>query len=103
LSRWYLGSGLYRNIWPVTVDPAHVGQYSTYITTAAISAQSATYILSEEGGLAGAAAGLELISEPRKDPSFALSLARKFSSFLARILSVSGFYIKLPKPLHLLL
>ncbi|KAF2122402.1 glycoside hydrolase superfamily [Lophiotrema nucula] len=41
-SRWYPGAGLYRNIWLVKVDPTHVGQYGTYITTPSVSAQSAT-------------------------------------------------------------
>jgi beta-galactosidase len=41
-SRWYPGAGIYRNVWLVKVDPIHVGQYGTYITTPAVSAQSAT-------------------------------------------------------------
>ncbi|CAK7218892.1 hypothetical protein SCUCBS95973_003637 [Sporothrix curviconia] len=41
-SRWYPGGGIYRNIWLVKVDPVHVGQYGTYITTPAVSNDSAT-------------------------------------------------------------
>ncbi|KAM7214062.1 glycoside hydrolase [Rhypophila decipiens] len=41
-SRWYPGGGIYRNVWLVKVDPVHVGQYGTYITTPKVSAQSAT-------------------------------------------------------------
>ncbi|KAK3684165.1 glycoside hydrolase family 2 protein [Podospora appendiculata] len=41
-SRWYPGAGIYRNIWLVKVNPTHVAQYGTYITTPAVSAQSAT-------------------------------------------------------------
>ncbi|KAF1940358.1 glycoside hydrolase [Clathrospora elynae] len=41
-SRWYPGAGLYRNIWLVTVNPVHVGQFGTYITTPAVSTQEAT-------------------------------------------------------------
>ncbi|KAH8719254.1 glycoside hydrolase superfamily [Phaeosphaeriaceae sp. PMI808] len=41
-SRWYPGAGIYRNVWLVTVNPVHVGQYGTYITTPTVSAQQAT-------------------------------------------------------------
>ncbi|KAI1824952.1 glycoside hydrolase family 2 protein [Xylaria intraflava] len=41
-SRWYPGAGLYRNIWLVKLNPIHVHQYGTYITTPEVSAQSAT-------------------------------------------------------------
>jgi beta-galactosidase len=41
-SRWYPGAGIYRNVWLVTADRTHVGQYGTYITTPSVSARSAT-------------------------------------------------------------
>jgi len=47
-SRWYPGGGIYRNVWLVKVNPTHVGQYGTYITTPAVSAQSATINLVTE-------------------------------------------------------
>jgi beta-galactosidase len=45
-SRWYPGAGIYRNVWLVTVNPVHVGQYGTYMTTPNVSAQQATLNLS---------------------------------------------------------
>lgn len=41
-SRWYPGAGIYRNVWLVKVDPVHVGQYGTFITTPSVSAEAAT-------------------------------------------------------------
>ncbi|TGJ78402.1 hypothetical protein E0Z10_g10355 [Xylaria hypoxylon] len=47
-SRWYPGAGIYRNVWLVKVNPVHVRQYGTYVTTPQISAQSATVNLAVE-------------------------------------------------------
>ncbi|HYJ91831.1 MAG TPA: beta galactosidase jelly roll domain-containing protein, partial [Pyrinomonadaceae bacterium] len=33
-SRWYPGSGIYRNLWLVKTNPVHVAQWGTYVTTA---------------------------------------------------------------------
>ncbi|KAK2750472.1 hypothetical protein FQN55_002072 [Onygenales sp. PD_40] len=44
-SRWYPGAGIYRNLWLVKVNPTHVGQYGTYITTPEVSDESATLSL----------------------------------------------------------
>ncbi|KAI1736354.1 glycoside hydrolase family 2 protein [Xylaria scruposa] len=47
-SRWYPGAGIYRNVWLVKVNPVHVRQYGTYVTTPKVSAQSATINLAVE-------------------------------------------------------
>jgi beta-galactosidase len=41
-SRWYPGAGIYRDVWITKVNPVHVGQWGTYITSKSVSAQSAT-------------------------------------------------------------
>jgi beta-galactosidase len=41
-SRWYSGSGIYRNVWLTTLDPVHVEHWGTYVTTPEVSEQSAT-------------------------------------------------------------
>lgn len=40
-ARWYPGAGLYRNVWLVKTNPAHVAQYGSFITTNSVSEESA--------------------------------------------------------------
>jgi len=40
-SRWYSGSGIYRHVWLKTLEPTHIAQWGTYITTRDVSASSA--------------------------------------------------------------
>ncbi len=44
-SRWYSGSGIYRNVWLTTVDPIHIEHWGTYVTTPEVSEQSATVLI----------------------------------------------------------
>lgn len=39
--RWYSGSGIYRNVWLVTVNPIHIDYNGTYVTTPIVSKDSA--------------------------------------------------------------
>jgi beta-galactosidase len=41
-SRWYSGSGIFRNVWLETTDKLHIEQWGTYITTPKSSQESAT-------------------------------------------------------------
>jgi beta-galactosidase len=45
-SRWYTGSGIYRNVRIVIVDPLHIGHWGTYVTTKKVSNESAEVNLS---------------------------------------------------------
>src|SRR6185369_15937720 len=40
-SRWYSGSGIYRNVWLTTTNPVRVDHWGTYITTPYITRQDA--------------------------------------------------------------
>ena len=40
-SRWYSGSGIYRNVWLVTTDKLAIDQWGTYITTPQIDSTAA--------------------------------------------------------------
>ena len=40
-SRWYSGSGIYRNVWLVKTNPVHVAQWGTYITTPQVTEHQA--------------------------------------------------------------
>ncbi|AKD02096.1 beta-galactosidase GalB [Pontibacter korlensis] len=45
-SRWYSGSGIYRNVWLTKVNPVHVAHWGTYVTTPEVSEQSAKVTIS---------------------------------------------------------
>lgn len=40
-SRWYSGSGIFRNVWLETTNKIHVAQWGTYITTPSVSSEMA--------------------------------------------------------------
>lgn len=44
-SRWYSGSGVYRNVWLTTLDPVHVEHWGTYVTTPEVNSSSATVVI----------------------------------------------------------
>ena len=70
-SRWYPGAGIYRNVWLVKVNPTHVAQYGTYITTPTVSADSATVNLVVDVENKGTAAqSVDVVTEVfEADPS----------------------------------
>ncbi len=41
-SRWYSGSGIYRNVWMVTTNNLHVDHWGTFVTTPRVNKDSAS-------------------------------------------------------------
>lgn len=41
-SRWYAGSGIYRHVWLKTLEPVHIAQWGTFVTTPVVNKQAAT-------------------------------------------------------------
>lgn len=44
-SRWYSGSGIYRHVWLKVLDPVHIAQWGTYITTPEVNSSSAVVVV----------------------------------------------------------
>ncbi|KAJ0417595.1 glycoside hydrolase superfamily [Aspergillus carlsbadensis] len=40
--RWYQGAGIYRSVWLLKVNPVHVAQFGTYVTSSDVSTDRAT-------------------------------------------------------------
>lgn len=55
-SRWYSGSGIYRNVWLTKLDPVHIPNSGVYVTTPSISTASASVSVSTEVKNAGTTA-----------------------------------------------
>src|SRR5215204_718903 len=61
-SRWYSGSGIYRNVWLTIVNKIHVGQWGVFITTPHIKKENARIQINYSiANLSGDAASLKMI------------------------------------------
>lgn len=90
-SRWYPGGGLYRNIWLTKLDPVHVAQWGTSITTRNISLHSATVDLKIEiQNKRRVNAKIEATTEVYALGSTGMPIGSKVSSFPNTSVSISA-------------
>ncbi|HZL16305.1 MAG TPA: glycoside hydrolase family 2 TIM barrel-domain containing protein, partial [Polyangia bacterium] len=47
-SRWYSGSGVYRNVWLTVLNPVHIAYNAAFITTPSVSATSASVAIAAD-------------------------------------------------------
>ena len=67
-SRWYSGSGIYRNVWLVTTEKIAVDHWGTYVTTPEVSTESAMLrVITEVKNSTGAPAEVILRTTVRDD------------------------------------
>ncbi len=79
-SRWYSGSGIYRNVWLTTLDPVHVEQWGTYVTTPEVNTQSATVVIKTKvsnGSKSAAPVNLTTIIQDANGREVARSVAKE--------------------------
>ncbi|SHE38915.1 beta-galactosidase [Cnuella takakiae] len=60
-SRWYSGSGIYRNVWLTTLHPTHIDHWGTFVTTPVVNTGSATVAI-ETNIVAGGATDPQLVT-----------------------------------------
>ncbi|HEV8430171.1 MAG TPA: beta-galactosidase GalB [Pyrinomonadaceae bacterium] len=78
-SRWYSGSGIYRNVWLTTLDPVHVEHWGTYVTTPEVNNQSATVVIKtrvSNGSKSATPVNLTTIIQDASGKEVARSIAR---------------------------
>lgn len=105
-SRWYPGSGIYRNVWLVKTAPVHVGHWGTYLTTPEVSSQAATVKLEvavENGSGSDANVVIrtqiyELTPDGRKASRAAASFAPTAIKVSARTTASAGAVARVNRP-----
>ncbi|MBV9945261.1 MAG: glycoside hydrolase family 2 protein, partial [Myxococcales bacterium] len=99
-SRWYSGSGIYRNVWLLTLQPVHVPSSGVSVSTSAVSAASATVNVSTEVVNQSAASASVTVTATVVDPAGATvtSIDSAATAVAAGATAVVGQTATVPAP-----
>jgi beta-galactosidase len=89
-SRWYSGSGIYRNVWLTTLDPVHVEHWGTYVTTPEVNDKSATVAIETKVHLQGAPVNLTTIIQDANGREVARDRQKAISAKVNQTLKVTS-------------
>lgn len=92
-SRWYPGAGIYRNVWLTKVNPTHVGQFGTWISSKSVTAQSATLDLVvqvENAATSGQAVNVQVVTDVHILDAETEAAGAKVGEFPAKNVSVKA-------------
>ena len=98
-SRWYTGSGIYRNVRLVATDPLHIAHWGTFVATPAVTADAATVRLettvrNDADGVRAFAVQTDLLDDTGK----VVASARAPGSVNARATTMLVQTVVLPQP-----
>lgn len=80
-ARWYPGGGIYRSVWLTKVNPTHVGQFGTFVTSRDISAEAATVDMALEIDNGPEERVISVVSDVHEFDSKSAKVGRKVAEF----------------------
>lgn len=97
-SRWYSGSGIYRNVWMLKVDPVHVDHWGTFVHDMKISPDKATFSLEVKVRNNGAPTEAEIVTVITDDRHVPLQTVGNGTYLPSVAVTTVDQYLSLPAP-----